>query len=204
MRYRQILTRQPSIEIYIQHVLFESGGVSADPNQQPSLRWLADDRMKRAAPSQISVEKCGGPGSVQCREHLFGTQSTGRPRLQGGQSMLRMRRAATMIQRAEKSGLKVVGACEPSARSRCDGPRTGLNDRSNAIGVEKRVVIFHCVRKSMEPRDRFRSRCTLLEDYPHDQVGRQARKSRALAHLVQADHQAMLVHSIKPSCQLMG
>jgi hypothetical protein len=43
MRYRQILTGQPSIEIYIQHVLSKSGGVSADADQQPSLGGLADD-----------------------------------------------------------------------------------------------------------------------------------------------------------------
>ena len=82
--------------------------------------------------------------------------------------MLRMRRAATMIQRAEKSRLKVVGAREPSARSHCEGPGAGLDDRSNAIGVEKRVVILHGVRKLTESRDRFRGRRTLVEDHPHD------------------------------------
>jgi len=73
MRYRQILTGQPSIETYIQHVLFESSGVSADPDQQPPLGGLSDDGVKRTASSQISMEKCWRRGPVQCRKHLFST-----------------------------------------------------------------------------------------------------------------------------------
>jgi hypothetical protein len=55
-----------------------------------------------------------------------------------------------------------------------------------------------------EPLDRFRGRRTLIQDHPYDQVGRQSGKAGALLDPVQADHQAVLVHSIKPSCQLMA
>jgi hypothetical protein len=52
-----------------------------------------------------------------------------------------MRGKSTIIQRTEKSRLKMVGACKPDACSRRDGPCTGFDDRNNAIGVEK--VITH-------------------------------------------------------------
>jgi hypothetical protein len=55
----------------LQRILFKSGGVSADADQQPSLGGLADDRMKRTRSPQISMEKCGRRGSIQCRKHLF-------------------------------------------------------------------------------------------------------------------------------------
>jgi hypothetical protein len=72
MRYWQILTGQPPIEIYIQHVLFRSSGVSTDSDQQPPLCGIADDGMTRTGSSQISMEKCRRRGLVQCRKHLFG------------------------------------------------------------------------------------------------------------------------------------
>jgi hypothetical protein len=71
MRHRQILTGQPPIEAYIQHILLESSGVSADPDQQPPFGRLSDDGVKRTASSQIAMEKCRGRGSVQYRKHLF-------------------------------------------------------------------------------------------------------------------------------------
>jgi len=77
----------------------------------------------------------------------------------------------TMIQRAEKSRLKMIGASKPDAFSRHDSPCTGFDDRSNAIGVEKRVVILHGVRKLTESVDRLRGRRALIQDHPHDQVG---------------------------------
>jgi hypothetical protein len=67
--------------------------------------------------------------------------------LQRRQSPLRMPRKATIIQRAEKTRLKMVGACEPGARSRGDGPGTGFDDRSDAVSVKQRVVVLHGVRK---------------------------------------------------------
>jgi hypothetical protein len=57
MRYWQVLTAQPSIETYMHHVLFESSGVSADPEQQSPLGRLSDNGVKRTASSQIFMGK---------------------------------------------------------------------------------------------------------------------------------------------------
>ena len=170
-RYRQILAGQPSIKTYIQHVLFERGGVAADPDQQPLLGGLSDDGVKRAGSFRIAMVKCRRRRSVQYREHRFGAQFTRRPCLQWGQSLLRMRRATTMIQRSEQSGLKMIGARKPSTCAHCDGSRTGFDDRSNTGGIEKRIIILHGVRDLTEHRDGFLRRRTLIQDHPHDQVG---------------------------------
>jgi hypothetical protein len=115
-----------------------------------------------------------------------------------------MRRTTTIIQRAQKGRLKMIGARKPGAASRPNGPWTGFDDRGNATRVEKRVVILHGMRKLTEFLDRIRGGRTLIQDYPHDQIGRQSGKARALLDLVQANRQAVLVHSIQPSCQLMA
>jgi len=71
LRYRQVLTGQPSTEVDIQHVLFESRGVSADADQQPPPGWLSDDGVKRTASSNIAMVKCRRRRPVQFRKHPF-------------------------------------------------------------------------------------------------------------------------------------
>jgi hypothetical protein len=43
LRYRQVFTGAPSIEIYIQHVLLEARGIAADTNQQALLGGFGHD-----------------------------------------------------------------------------------------------------------------------------------------------------------------
>jgi hypothetical protein len=50
---------QPSVETDIQHVLFERGGVAADPDQQPLLGGLSNDGVKRAGSSYKLEERRG-------------------------------------------------------------------------------------------------------------------------------------------------
>jgi hypothetical protein len=84
MRDRQILAGAPSIEIDVQHVLVEGGGVAADADQQTAPGWLCDDRMQRAgAPLVAMVERRGG-GTIERREHGLGAEGLRRPGLEGG------------------------------------------------------------------------------------------------------------------------
>ena len=85
--------------------------------------------------------------------------------------MLRMSRTKTMIQRAKKRRLKMIGARKPGACSRRDSARAGFDDGRNAVGVQKRIIVLHGVRILTKSRDRFRRRRTLIQDHPHDQVG---------------------------------
>jgi len=45
--YRQILTSNPQIEVNVQHVFLQRGGITANANQQPSLGRFGDDGMQR-------------------------------------------------------------------------------------------------------------------------------------------------------------
>jgi hypothetical protein len=107
------------------------------PDQQPPLGRLSDDGVKRAASPQMSMEECRRRGPVQGRKHLLGTQAPRRPGFQGRQSLMRMRRPATIIERAEKCRLKMIGASKPVACAHRHGSGTGFDDRGNAIGVEQ-------------------------------------------------------------------
>lgn len=108
---RQIFTGNPQLEINVQHVLIERGGIAADADQEASFGGLGDDSVQRLGAAAVVVEGRRS-GEVQRLECLFGAERSRR-----NAKIYRDQREGDRFDRTCRRGGGRVRAYEISART---------------------------------------------------------------------------------------